>query len=83
METRVPVPGTGDPDGNGRGYSVGHWISDKWDDRRFYYLTGGDPGVSFLSGFCPDDGRCFTILSNTEDGIGLVVKDVLALLRSI
>ncbi len=80
LDTDIPAGDPNAPETSGKAYSLGHWVSTRWDKNRFFYLTGQDPGVSFVSGFCPDDGRCFTILANTEDGLDLTVRSVLELI---
>lgn len=49
-------------------YSLGFWM--KRDDKGLesIYLTGEDPGVSFMSVLFPKTGITYTILSNTTDG---------------
>jgi CubicO group peptidase (beta-lactamase class C family) len=61
-------------------YSLGFWVAPAWAKRKHLFLTGGDPGVSFLSGCCPDNNVHFTILANTERGSSLVMESVIDLL---
>lgn len=70
------------PDDGRRGYSLGHWLADDWAETRIYYLTGSDPGVSFLSGYLPAGGSSFAILANEEIALRPLLDGVLAVLCS-
>jgi CubicO group peptidase (beta-lactamase class C family) len=61
-------------------YSLGFWVAPDWAKRKHLFLTGGDPGVSFLSGCCPDNNVYFAILANTDKGSSLVTESVIDLL---
>ncbi|MDN7246666.1 serine hydrolase [Planococcus shenhongbingii] len=49
-------------------YGYGVWIMQKADFVWKYHITGYDPGVSFHSGFYPQDGTILTVLSNKSEG---------------
>lgn len=83
LDTQIPTADPKDSEKSTKGYSLGHWIAGNWDENRFFYLTGQDPGVSFLSGFCPNDERSFVILANTENGLDVTAQPVLELMRRL
>jgi CubicO group peptidase (beta-lactamase class C family) len=76
---------TASPTNSSKGYlySIGFWVAPDWAQRKHLFLTGADPGVSFLSGCCPDSKVHFTVLANTEDGLSLVEDAVVNLLSDV
>lgn len=61
-------------------YSLGFWVAPDWGNRKYLFLTGEDPGVSFVSGCCPETGVHFTVLANTGNGSSLVMGAMIDLL---
>lgn len=49
-------------------YGYGVWIKKKDDQVGKYHVMGYDPGVSFHSGYYPDNGITITVLSNKSKG---------------
>ena len=49
-------------------YSLGFWMKKNEKGIESIYLTGEDPGVSFMSVLFPETGVSYSILSNTTDG---------------
>jgi CubicO group peptidase (beta-lactamase class C family) len=59
------------PSGSSRRYGLGFWIA---EDAPTVQLEGSDPGISFRSGFAPQSGLVYTVISNTTSGAWPVVK---------
>jgi CubicO group peptidase (beta-lactamase class C family) len=62
-------------DGNSK-YGYGFWIANKNDDF-FPYFQGSDPGTSFISSYNLNRGINITILSNFEDNVWKIHKEIL------
>ena len=61
------------PSENSRGYGLGFWLA---RDARTVQLEGADAGISFRSGFAPQTGLLYTVISNTTSGAWPVVKEL-------
>jgi CubicO group peptidase (beta-lactamase class C family) len=60
-----------------RGHGLGLWLA---RDGRMVQLEGSDAGISFRSGFSPETGSLYTVISNTTSGAWPVVKELEATL---
>ena len=49
-------------------YGYGIWIR-KSAEGNYYYFTGSDPGVSFMSEYCPDSKLLTILVSNYGDHV--------------
>lgn len=71
MTERMLTPHAGDEDGE---YGYGVWIDRHENEVKKFHVMGYDPGVSFHSGYYPEDGSTLTVLSNKSEGAYAVVK---------
>jgi D-alanyl-D-alanine carboxypeptidase len=55
-------------------YGYGVWIQKQGEAVYKYHVMGYDPGVSFHSGYYPDNGAILTVLSNKSKGASDAVK---------
>lgn len=60
--------------GDNRTYGYGVWIDRKDDQPVKYHVMGYDPGVSFHSGYYPEDETVLSVLSNASEGAYDIVK---------
>lgn len=60
------------PSEDSRGYGLGFWLARY---ARTVQLEGADAGISFRSGFAPQTGLAYTVISNTTSGAWPVVKE--------
>ncbi|TWT02317.1 serine hydrolase [Planomicrobium sp. CPCC 101079] len=54
--------------GESGNYGYGVWIEQQNGTATKYHVMGYDPGVSFHSGYYPEDGSVLTVLSNKSNG---------------
>ena len=61
-------------------YGFGIWLGNSRPDGSLPYITGSDPGVSFISSFDRRTGRLITIVSNTADNVWALHRSIRAVL---